>query len=139
MFTKVELDYLAGQRLARLATSQPDGTLQVTPVGFQYNPGTETIDIVGLDMAASRKFRNVADNGRVALVVDDIPSQEPFRIRCLEIRGHAEALEASADGVDTATIRIYPRRIITLGIEEPDQEPRLLTHHSRNVTAAGKR
>jgi pyridoxamine 5'-phosphate oxidase family protein len=39
IFTEVELEYLAGQRLGRLATSQPDGTLQVSPVGFRYNPG----------------------------------------------------------------------------------------------------
>src|SRR6266516_5130205 len=62
MFTDAELDYLASQRLGRLATAQPDGTLQASPVGFRYNSRTGTIDIGGLRMAASRKFRNVADN-----------------------------------------------------------------------------
>lgn len=28
--------------------------------------------------------------GRVAFVVDDIASVEPWRVRCVEIRGHAE-------------------------------------------------
>ena len=42
-------------------------------------------------MAASRKFRNVAENGRAAFVVDDIASLDPWRVRCLEIRGDAEA------------------------------------------------
>ena len=45
IFTDVELEYLASQRLGRLATAQPDGTLQVSPVGFAYNPDTATIDI----------------------------------------------------------------------------------------------
>jgi len=76
-FTASELDYLATQRLGRLATAQPDGTLQVSPVGLKYNPDTTTIDIVGYRMAASRKFRNVAGNGRIAFVVDDIASVEP--------------------------------------------------------------
>jgi pyridoxamine 5'-phosphate oxidase family protein len=135
IFTEVELEYLAGQRLGRLATAKPDGTLQVSPVGFRYNPETETIDIGGRGMEASRKFRNVADNGRVAFVVDDIPSRDPFRVRCLEIRGRAEAIKGGdAQGnVDGALIRIHPRRIITLGIVDPDTEPRLLEHRSRDV------
>ncbi len=117
MFTDAELAYLAGQRLGRLATAQPDGTLQVSPVGFHYNPSRRTIDIGGHNMAASRKFRNVADNGRAAFVVDDVPSVDPWRPRCLEIRGVAEAIEAPAGG-GGALIRIHPRRIISFGIDE---------------------
>ena len=44
-FTSAELAYLATQRLGRLATVQPNGTLQVSPVGFRYNSATGTIDI----------------------------------------------------------------------------------------------
>jgi len=84
-FTDAELDYLAGQRLGRVATAQPNGTLQVSPVGFRYNSRTDTIDIAGHGMARSRKFRNVADNGRVAFVVDDLASVQPWRPRFLEI------------------------------------------------------
>jgi len=84
-FTDAELDYLAGQRLGRVDTAQPNGTLQVTPVGFRHNSRTDTIDIAGHGMARSRKFRNVADNGRVAFVVDDLASVQPWRPRFLEI------------------------------------------------------
>ena len=35
--TPAEIGYLATQRLGRLATAQPDGTLQVSPAGFRYN------------------------------------------------------------------------------------------------------
>lgn len=139
-FTSGELEYLASQRLGRLATVQPSGTLQVSPVGFRYNPGTATIDITGYRMSASRKFRNVADNGRVAFVVDDIASVDPWRVRCLEIRGRAEAVETPpgiAPGVDGAIIRIHPQRVISFGIEEADQEPHLLTPHNRDVAEAG--
>lgn len=135
-FTASELDYLATQRLGRLATAQPDGTLQVSPVGYRYNPVMTTIDIIGYRMAASRKFRNVADNGRVAFVVDDIASFEPWRVRCLEIRGDAEAVDATDSTTNHhhgALIRIHPRRIISFGIDEPDQEPHQLTPHNRNV------
>jgi pyridoxamine 5'-phosphate oxidase family protein len=129
-FTALELEYLAGQALGRLATMQPDGTLQVSPVGFAWNPDTSTIDIRGFNMAASRKFRNVAANGRVAFVVDDLPSTDPWRVRCVEIRGHGEAV----DGPD-AIIRIHPRRVISFGVGEPDTEPHRLTVHRRDVSA----
>jgi pyridoxamine 5'-phosphate oxidase family protein len=136
-FTDTELAYLASQRLGRLATVQPDGTLQVSPVGFSYNPDTKTIDIGGFGMSASRKFRNVADNGRVAFVVDDIASVQPWRVRCVEIRGTAEAIGGPADSDterDGSFIRIHPRRIISFGIDDPDVPPHKLTPNKRNVT-----
>jgi pyridoxamine 5'-phosphate oxidase family protein len=136
-FTDAELDYLAAQPLGRLATSQPDGTLQVSPVGFRYNPTLGTIDIGGFNMAASRKFRNVAANGRVAFVVDDVPSTDPWRVRCVEIRGRAEAVDAptgAAGRTDGAIIRIHPRLIISFGITGPDRAPHEMAVSRRTVT-----
>lgn len=137
--TLAELDYLDSQTLGRLATVQPDGTLQVSPVGFHYNASSKSIDIGGYNMAASRKFRNVAQNGRVAFVVDDIVSTRPWRVRCLEIRGYAEAIAVSSGSTDAVEelddpiIRIHPKRIISFGIDEPDQEPHQLKPNNRNV------
>ncbi|EME63813.1 PPOX class F420-dependent oxidoreductase [Amycolatopsis decaplanina] len=136
MFSEAELDYLATQGLGRLATAQPDGTLQVSPVGYAYNTETRTIDITGYELAKSKKFRNVAANGQAAFVVDDMPSQDPPRIRCLEIRGRAEALTGARtpDGhFDGAVIRIHPSRIISLGVDDPDHDPLDLVPHNRNV------
>ncbi len=116
---------------------QPDGTLQVNPVGFRYNRESGTIDIGGFNMASSRKFRNVADNGRVAFVVDDIASVDPWRVRCLEVRGRAEAIAAPADSaapVDGAIIRIHPRRIISFGMDVPDTDAHDLIPGGPNVT-----
>jgi pyridoxamine 5'-phosphate oxidase family protein len=124
--TSAEIGYLQAQRLGRLATIQPDGSPQVKPVGFRYNPELGTVDISGFRMSASQKFRNVSRDGRVALVVDDIASTQPWRVRFLEIRGEAEPVEASVttEGAnDTALIRIYPTRILSFGIEEPPGEP----------------
>jgi len=119
IFTEKEAAYLAEQRLGRLATAQPDGTLQVSPVGFVHNTELDTIDVRGHGMARSRKFRNVEDNGRVAFVVDDVVSLDPYLLRCLEIRGIAEPVHGPADpntGQDGAIIRIRPKRIISFGI-----------------------
>jgi pyridoxamine 5'-phosphate oxidase family protein len=132
-FTAAELQYLATQPLGRLATVQPDGTLQVSPVGFHYNGDLATIDIGGWNMAASRKYRNVAADDRVAFVVDDLPSVDPWRVRCLEIRGVGEAIQPAGGG--GAIIRIHPRRIISFGIDDPDSDALDLVPSKRNVPA----
>lgn len=135
-FTVAEIEYLTSQRLARLATVQPDGSPQVKPVGFHYNDGLGTIDVTGFNLATSQKFRNVSRNGLAALVIDDIASTSPWRVRFLEIRGTAEALPA-ADGPagsgDPAVIRIRPTRILSFGIEEPPREPHLTTLRTRTL------
>jgi pyridoxamine 5'-phosphate oxidase family protein len=133
VFTQAEIDYMTTQRLGRLATAQPDGTLQVSPVGFHYNADLAVIDISGHNMAASRKYRNVADNGRVAFVIDDIVSVRPWRVRCLEIRGVAEAIDSPPDSAAEAVIRIHPRRILSFGMDDPDVDPHLLVPNKRNV------
>jgi pyridoxamine 5'-phosphate oxidase family protein len=130
-FTDPELAYLSDQPLGRIATAQPSGMLQVSPVGFSYNPELDTIDVAGHGMASSRKFRNVADNGRVAFVIDDLASVKPWRPRCLEIRGRAEAIEDSPRG---PIIRIYPERIISFGIDEAFTSPRDLTVNARTIS-----
>jgi pyridoxamine 5'-phosphate oxidase family protein len=120
LFTDRELAFMQSQRIGRLATVQKSGAPQVNPVGFYYNELLGTIDIGGSGMAASQKFRNIQANDRVALVADDMPSSVPLQIRCLEIRGVAEAL---LDPVNSAfhhpgpIIRIHPRRIISFGVD----------------------
>jgi pyridoxamine 5'-phosphate oxidase family protein len=129
VFTDSEIAYLHSQRLGRLATVQRNGTLQVSPVGFSYDPATATIEIGGYELEKSQKYRNIADNGRAAFVVDDLASVTPWRVRCIEIRGVAEAL-ATPDG---PRIRLHPKRIISFGIDEPDADAHSLSVHSRNV------
>ncbi|MEQ3550831.1 PPOX class F420-dependent oxidoreductase [Pseudonocardia nematodicida] len=135
MFTDRELEYLTGQPLGRLATSAPDGTLQVNPVGYRVDRDRGTIDIGGWGMSRSRKYRNVADNGRAAFVVDDVASTDPWRVRFLEVRGHAETIEDPGGDPSAAVIRLRPERILALGLEPGDLErsPHELTVRSRDV------
>jgi len=139
-FKPHEIEYMKAADLARLATIQPDGTLQNSPVGFTFNERLGTIDIHGYRMSKSRKFRNLASNNTVALVIDDIASRNPWRVRCLEIRGTAEQIktgekraEPNGDEIDDAIIRITPRRIISFGIDDTDTEPHKLTADIRTV------
>jgi pyridoxamine 5'-phosphate oxidase family protein len=136
-FTEPEIAYLESQRIGRLATVRPDGSPQVSPVGFSYNAELGVIDIGGYSMSTTQKFRNVMHDGRVAFVVDDIYSTQPWRVRCLEIRGIAEAIREPAEpvaGQDASKIRLRPRRIISFGIDQTDQEPHLLVPNNRDVT-----
>jgi pyridoxamine 5'-phosphate oxidase family protein len=112
--------YLSSQRLGRLATVDANGAPQNNPVGFRYNADLGTIDVGGRNMGASRKFRNLAANAKVAFVVDDIASVQPWRVRCVEIRGHADALRDQVPymaGMSPEIIRIYPDRVISFGLE----------------------
>jgi pyridoxamine 5'-phosphate oxidase family protein len=138
-FKSHEIGYLRRADLGRLATIQRNGTPQNSPVGFTYNAELETIDIAGYQMSKSQKYRNIANNDKVAFVVDDIASRDPWRVRCLEVRGTAEQAEmapargAAGDHLDTAIIRVTPRRIISFGIDDQDTEPHQLVADIRDV------
>lgn len=120
-FTDAEIAYLQSQRLGRIATAGPDGHPHVVPVGFRYNPETDTIDIGGHDFANRKKYRDVQHNPWVAFVVDDLASTNPWRPRMLEIRGTAEVLGSGGEqvipGFDREMFRIHPHRIVSIGIE----------------------
>lgn len=119
VFTEGELAYLRSQRLGRLATIAPDGALQNNPVGFSVDADAGVIDIDGRDLGNTRKFHNVAGNGQVAFVVDDIASVNPWVVRCFEVRGTAEALTGQTPTnsyMSPEIIRIHPRRIISWGM-----------------------
>jgi pyridoxamine 5'-phosphate oxidase family protein len=139
IFKSHEIDFLRQADLGRLATIQHDGAPQNSPVGFTYNESLGTIDITGYRMSKSQKYHNIAHNNKVAFVVDDIPSRDPWRVRCLEIRGTAEQAEAppsrgaAGDELDTAIIRVTPRRIISFGIDDQVSEPHQLQVDRRDV------
>jgi pyridoxamine 5'-phosphate oxidase family protein len=120
VFTSEEINYLQTQRLARIATVGPDGQPHVVPVGFRYNPETDTVDIGGHDFAQRKKWRDVEQNPRVAVVIDDVASVSPWTVRGIEIRGKAERLltggEAVIAGFDAEMFRIRPKRIVSWGI-----------------------
>jgi len=118
--TSAAVAYLATQRLGRLATVDATGAPQNNPVGFRYNPELGTIDIFGRNMGASRKFRNLTANTRVAFVVDDLASIQPWRPRCVEVRGWAEPLRdypAASPGISAEIIRVHPERVISFGLD----------------------
>lgn len=116
-----QIAYLAGQRLARLATAGRDSRPHVVPVSFRYNPELGTIDSGGLHVATTKRFRDVHSNPYAAIVVDDLASTDPWAPRMIEIRGRAETVDSGGEslgpGFAAAFIRIHPDRVNSYGIE----------------------
>ena len=106
-FTDEEVAYLRSQRLCRIATVSPDGQPDVVPVGFEFD-GTHVF-VGGLDPAKTRKFRNVeAGNAKVALVIDDLVSAEPWTPRYLRIFGTAVLVERQGQFGPARYMQITP-------------------------------
>jgi pyridoxamine 5'-phosphate oxidase family protein len=106
-FSEEEIAYLRSQPLARIATVSGDGQPDVAPVGFEFD-GTY-VYVGGIDPAKTRKFRNVqAGNAKVAIVIDDLVSTDPWTPRYLRIYGSAELVEREGRFGRAAQMRITP-------------------------------
>lgn len=96
----------------RIATVGADGTPHVTPVGWSLDTAQEVVEVGGINLASTKKFRDVARTGRAALVIDDLASVDPWRPRGVEVRGRGIA---TLD--PEPRIRIHPERAISWGLD----------------------
>jgi len=136
-FTPQEQQYLQSQRLGRMATIDAAGDLHVVPVGFRYNPEADTIDIGGLNIAGTKKYRDALRHGRIAFVVDDV--LPPWKPRFVEIRGTVAALveggKAINEGFRPEILRLTPAYIVSIGINDEVVLPGqgTVNYHGRKV------
>ncbi|MEV6956325.1 PPOX class F420-dependent oxidoreductase [Streptomyces sp. NPDC051183] len=118
-FSETELAYLRSQHLGRLATVDAAGQPQANPVGF-FPQDDGTVLVGGMAMGTTKKWRNLAANPRLSLVVDDLVSTRPWRVRGIEIRGHA-TLEVGPHALgphfSPEVIRIHPDRVLSWGLD----------------------
>jgi len=116
VFSERELDYLRSQRLARIATvshrSQPD----VAPVTYAFDG--ERFYVGGLTLTRTLKYRNIQEQPRVALVVDDAP-REGWTPRGVKIHGTAVIGERTGPGGRVPVLEITPTMHWSWGIEAP--------------------
>jgi pyridoxamine 5'-phosphate oxidase family protein len=90
-FTDEEIAYLQSQPLARLASIGADDQPDVVPVGYEFDGMVFWIGGVGGSVLGTRKFRNIqAGRQKVALVIDDLVSFDPFIARGIRIYGEAD-------------------------------------------------
>jgi pyridoxamine 5'-phosphate oxidase family protein len=111
-FTQAELDYLAGQRLARIATASTTGEPDVAAVGF----GVDGAHVVtgGFDITKTVRYRNLLANPRATIVIDDLATVDPWSPRGVKVRGPA-TVEERRGGL---RIRIVPETIWSWGLNE---------------------
>jgi pyridoxamine 5'-phosphate oxidase family protein len=109
-FTDDELAYLRSQPLTRLATLGADGQPDVVPLAFEFDGAFFWVGGTGTAVLDTRKFRNVrAGRHKVALVIDDMVSFDPFITRCIRVYGCAEQPFERVGLVGPGTyIRIMP-------------------------------
>ncbi len=108
-FTDREVEFLKGQRLGRLATVSSGGQPHVVPVAYEFDG--KFIYFGGYNLANSLKFRNIQENSKVAFVVDDLVTVNPWNPRGVEIKGVAETIQGNGD----LNIRITPVAKVSWG------------------------
>jgi pyridoxamine 5'-phosphate oxidase family protein len=136
-FTPEEIAYLQSQRLGRLATVNAKGDLHVVPVGFRYNPDSDTIDIGGHNIVPTKKYRDALYHGRVAFVVDDV--LPPWKPRMVEVRGTVQAESSGGKEINPNfapdILRITPTYIVSIGVNDDVVQPgqQRVNYHGRKV------
>jgi len=118
MFSEKEVTYLKSQPLARIATVSTDLQPDVAPVGLEFDG--EYFYIGGHNPTVTRKYKNIKDgNSRVALVVDDLESIDPWNPRGVRIYGTAEIVERQGRFGRGVYLRITPEVSWSWNIEGP--------------------
>lgn len=138
---QAHLDYLLTHHQGRLATVGPDGTPQNKPVGYRYNAELASIDIGGFNMETSAKYRNVAVNPDVSIVVDDAIGEGASGMRFMEVRGRAERVVTDmppGESVGGHLIRIHPRRIVSWNVGSGEAAFRTLNLAEDGRSEAGE-
>jgi pyridoxamine 5'-phosphate oxidase family protein len=111
MFTEAEIEFLDSQILARVATVDRQAQPDVAPVGL-HREG-DVFLVTGHDLPSTLKYRNVkGGSSKMALVVDDQPSVQPWIVRGIKLHGSAEILTGGRE----KTIRFTPHRKWSWGI-----------------------
>ena len=67
-----------------------DGSVQpdVAPVGFDFDG--EYFYVGGINLLKSKKYKNVLKNNKVALVIDDLKTVDPWDPRGIRLYGTAD-------------------------------------------------
>jgi pyridoxamine 5'-phosphate oxidase family protein len=140
IFSPKEIEYLKSQHLARIATAaaasaasskeqggeEERGSIQpdVVPVGFDFDG--DYFYIGGMNILKSTKYKNILKNNKVAIVIDDLKSIDPWDPRGVRIYGTADTvsrqggyMEGTSHSQSQHYIRINPKKKWSWGIDEP--------------------
>jgi pyridoxamine 5'-phosphate oxidase family protein len=116
MFSETEIAYLKSQLLGRLATVSGDGQPTVDAVGFEFDGARFYIG--GLALPSTRKYKNVAKgNHKISLIIDDLESVNPWKVRGIKVHGLAEIVERDGRFGQQEYLAITPTVSWSWGIE----------------------
>jgi PPOX class F420-dependent enzyme/OxyR family protein len=100
-------------------STNASGTVSVHE-GFPRSPW-EPGHVGGHDFAKRKEFRDVQQEPRVAFVVDDVASINPWKARGIEMRGETEILGTRGmsvrPGFDPEMFRIHVKHVVSWRIE----------------------
>jgi pyridoxamine 5'-phosphate oxidase family protein len=110
-FIDEEVAYLRSQPLARLATIGPDAQPDAVPLAFEFDGADFWVGGSGDSVLSTRKIRNIeAGHRKVALVIDDLVSLDPFIARGIRVYGDAAGpVERTGHVGPGYYLRITPR------------------------------
>jgi pyridoxamine 5'-phosphate oxidase family protein len=137
IFSQKEIEYIKSQRLARIATAAPSvasskeehrrevTSIQpdVVPVGFDFDG--DYFYVGGMNILTSTKYKNILKNNKVAIVIDDLKSVDPWDPRAIKVYGTADVVTRHGGYMEgtghpnPSYIRIKPDKKWSWGIEEP--------------------
>jgi pyridoxamine 5'-phosphate oxidase family protein len=111
MFNKAEVKYLKSQFLARIATATRKGKPNVAPVGFEFDGKYFYIGSIKQEILHSTpRYLNIKNgNKQVAIVIDDLVSVEPWKVRGVRVNGVADVVVRKGEFGKGDYIRIKPR------------------------------
>ncbi len=119
MFNQAEIDYINGQRLARFSTVSAEGQPDVAAIGYKFDG--RNFNIRGIENASTRKYRNIAaGQTKVALIIDDLGSVDPWRPRGVRIYGIAAIVDQKDKLGSLPIIRVTPNISWSWGLGSPD-------------------
>jgi pyridoxamine 5'-phosphate oxidase family protein len=118
MFSDKQIQYIKSQLLARIATVSTHLQPDVAPVGYEFDG--QHFYIGGLQQEKTNKYKNVANgNSKVALVIDDLESVNPWKPRGIKIHGSAEIVERQGQLGTAPYLKVTPEKYWSWGIERP--------------------
>jgi PPOX class F420-dependent enzyme/OxyR family protein len=150
MFSDKEIEYIKSQRLARISTMPREGALQlldIVPVGFDFDTIKKYFYVRGLDFSKTEKYTNVLKNEKVAFLIDDLKSENPWSPRGIRIHGTAEIVAPKGQGYlkdsnhasSTGHIRIVPNEKWSWGIDEYMKKTLIVKYIPRNEQSNTKK
>ena len=138
MFTEKEIAYLQSQTLGPTG-HRPARTGSRTTRPWAFASTARPLSLAAWLWPKRVKYKNVAaGNNKIAIIVDDLESIDPWKPRGIRIFGTAEALDQGGPYGDGHQLRITPTISWSWNVEGPSMvDGRFIPHRTVHVKDEG--